>query len=126
MPHPALLNEILAAETRVWQALVSGDATADAALLAPGFLGVYPTGFAGRDDHSGQLAGGPTVAAFRIEDPRLLTPAPDLALLAYRATFRRTGRAEEEAMFVSSLWQRQGAAWINLFSQDTPEGPPLP
>lgn len=122
----SLLDEVLAAETRVWQALASGDAAADSALLAPGFLGVYPTGFAGRGDHAGQLADGPTVAAFRIADPRLLAPAPGLALLAYRAVFRRTGRTEEEAMFVSSLWQRQGADWINLFSQDTPAGPPLP
>lgn len=122
----SLLDEVLAAETRVWQALVSGDAAADSALLAPGFLGVYPTGFAGRGDHAGQLAGGPTVAAFRIGDPHLLAPAPDLALLAYRASFRRIGRTEEEAMFVSSLWQRQGAGWINLFSQDTPEGASLP
>ena len=125
MTHP-LLDDLLAAETAVWQALATGDAAADAALLAPGFLGVYPTGFAGRDDHAGQLAHGPTVAAWRIEDARLLAPVPDLALLAYRAVFRRTGRAEEEMMFVSSLWQRQGGAWINLFSQDTPAGAAVP
>ena len=29
-------------------------------------------------------------------------------------------------MFVSSLWQRQGGAWINLFSQDTPAGAAVP
>jgi len=121
-----VLDELLTAETAVWQALVAGDAAADAAALAPGFLGVYPTGFAGRDDHVGQLAGGPTVAAFLLDDPRVLAPAPDLALLAYRATFRRPGSTAQETMFVSSLWQRQGGGWINLFSQDTPVGPALP
>ncbi|MDX5358467.1 MAG: nuclear transport factor 2 family protein [Rhodobacterales bacterium] len=121
-----VLSEILAAETAVWQALVDGDAAADAAALAPGFLGVYPTGFAGRDDHVGQLAGGPSVAAFCLDDPRVLAPAPDLALLAYRATFRRPGSDAEETMFISSLWQRQGGGWINLFSQDTPAGPAVP
>jgi len=47
-----LLAELLQMETRNWQALATGDAPTDAALLAPGFLGVYPTGLAGRADHT--------------------------------------------------------------------------
>ena len=121
-----VLAQVLAAETAVWQALADGDMAADRALLAPGFLGVYPTGFANRDDHSGQLAQGPTIDTFRISDPRVIAPAPGLALLAYRADFCRCGSDREEAMFVASLWQRQGGAWINLFSQDTPQGAALP
>lgn len=121
-----VLAQVLAAETAVWQALADGDMAADRALLAPGFLGVYPTGFANRDDHSGQLAQGPTIDTFRISDPRVIAPAPGLALLAYRADFCRCGSDREEAMFVASLWQRQGGIWINLFSQDTPQGAALP
>src|SRR5690606_14487082 len=60
----ALLAELIACETAVWQALVSGDAEADRAALAADFLGVYPDGFAGRDAHAAQLSGGPTVTGF--------------------------------------------------------------
>jgi len=38
----------VALESRVWDALVRGDADADADLLATDFLGVYATGFADR------------------------------------------------------------------------------
>lgn len=121
-----LLDDLLAMERRVWQALATGDGAADAALLAPDFLGVYPTGFADRDSHAAQLAGGPTVTAWRIEAPRVMALADGLGLLAYRAVFRRPGADADEAMYVSSLWQRQGGAWVNLYSQDTPEGAALP
>ena len=58
------LNEILDLEKQVWMALVDGNASADRALLSADFLGVYPTGFANRDDHVGQFADAPTMAAF--------------------------------------------------------------
>ncbi len=116
----------LALETRVWQALVDGDAAADAALLDPDFLGVYTTGFAGRDDHTGQLAGGPTVASYAIDGARLLPLGPGRALLAYRATYTRVGQTEQEAMYVSSIWAEKAGRWINIFSQDTADGGPAP
>lgn len=115
-----LLAELLTQEARVWQALVAGDAAADAALLAPGFLGLYPDGYAGRDDHAGQLAGGPTVAAYEITEARALPLAEGVALLAYRASYTRPAGGPAERMWVSSIWQREGGGWINLFSQDTP------
>lgn len=114
------LEPVLALERAVWDALVAGDAAADAALLAPDFLGVYPTGFAGRADHAAQLAAGPTVAAYRLSDVRLVPMGADHALLAYRADYTRMGGAQPEAMFVSSIWRRAGAGWVNTFSQDTP------
>jgi hypothetical protein len=115
-----LLDQVLGMEHAVWDALVSGDAAADGALLDPGFLGVYPTGFAGRADHVAQLAVGPTVAEYRISGAQVLTMGPDHALLAYRADYRRAGAATHEAMYVASVWRRDGAGWLNLFSQDTP------
>jgi hypothetical protein len=121
-----LLKSLLDAEQAVWRALREGDVVADAALLDDAFLGVYPTGFANRADHAEQIADGPTIADFRIEEPRLLDLAPDLALLAYRAVFSRPGAWEPETMYVSSLWRRDGDSWRNLFSQDTPAGPPVP
>lgn len=116
----ALLDQVLAMECAVWDALVAGDTAADTALLAPDFLGVYPTGFAGRIDHAGQLAGGPTVRDYRLDEAQLLVLGAEHVLLAYRADFRRTGSEVSETMFVSSVWKRAGAGWVNLFSQDTP------
>lgn len=116
----------LALETRVWQALVDGDPAADAALLAPDFLGVYSTGFATHADHTGQLAHGPTVAAFRLSDARLLPLGPGRALLAYRADYTRTGTTEPEAMYVSSIWEDRAGTWLNTFSQDSSADAPPP
>lgn len=120
-----LLAELLDLEAAVWQALVAGDTGADRRLLAPGFLGVYPTGFAGRDEHVGQVAAGPTVADYELGDARVLPLGPEHALLVYRARYRRptaAGPGEPEVMYVSSLWQRDGDGWLNVFSQDTPAG----
>ena len=49
------LNAFIELETEVWDALRRGDAEADARLLAEDFLGVYPSGFAGRSDHAGRV-----------------------------------------------------------------------
>ncbi len=128
MPAPAAcVAELLECETAVWQALVAGDAGADRALLATEFLGVYPDGFAGRDAHVAQLGHGPTVERFALSDARVLPLGGTHALLAYRADYRRVGREVDEAMYVSSVWRRTAAGWINVFSQDTPaDGPGVP
>ena len=115
------LSELVALETAVWEALVLGDAGADQGLLSDDFLGVYPTGFAGRDEHVAQLAAGPTVRRFEISEPRVIQLGDDAAMLAYRAVYERaSGVYGQEEMYVSSLWCRQGKAWRNVFSQDTP------
>jgi len=121
-----LLTALLACETRVWEALVSGDAAADAAALAEGFLGVYPDGFSGKAAHVAHLAHGPTVSHYALDQARVLVLADDLAMLAYRADYRRLGGDEAEVMYVSSLWRRCGDGWENLFSQDTPAGQAVP
>lgn len=117
------LDTFIELETQVWEALRHGDSEADARLLADDFLGVYPSGFAGRSDHAGQLVNGPTVAEFELHDPRLLVVSDDAVLLAYRADWHRLSRGqrgEEESMYVSSLWSRRSGRWVNLFSQDSP------
>ena len=121
-PDP-LLAALLEVETAVWEALKRGDAGADAAALSDDFLGVYPDGFAGKADHTGQLEGGPTVLSYRLSDMHTRAFGDDHALLAYRADYRRAAAAEEEAMFVSSIWRRTETGWINVFSQDTPFDP---
>ena len=117
------LDEALRLETEVWQALVTGDPDADSRLLAADFLGVYPTGYADRADHVGQISAGPTVAEFTLSEARLLSVSDSTVLLAYRAEYRRPDAApgsDREAMYVSSLWCRREGAWVNVFSQDTP------
>lgn len=118
-----LLNSLKAHEIRVWQALVEGDAQADANALSEDFLGVYPDGFSGKDAHVAQLAGGATVASFELTDCRVIPMGPSHALLAYCARYRRIGASQDEEMYVSSIWQRDGAGWINIFSQDTRADP---
>lgn len=116
------LPDIVALETEVWQALVDGDADADARLLSDDFVGVYPTGFSGRDDHTGQLEAGPTVDRFELSDTRVLVVSDDAAMLSYRAVYERVGAAgRQESMYVSSLWCRREGRWLNVFSQDTPD-----
>lgn len=114
------LRTFVALERRVWEALRTGDADADARLLSEDFLGVYPGGFAGRDDHAGQLSDGPSVAAYDLSGETLTILSDDAALLTYAARFTRPGAPGEERMFVTSLWRRRDSEWLNIFSQDTP------
>ncbi len=117
---PPSPDQILSLEKQVWTALVEGNAQADRALLSPDFLGVYPTGFANRDDHVGQFADAPTMAQYELSDTRLRVLSADLVLLSYRADYLRPEAQEWEAMLISSLWERRHDVWINSFSQDTP------
>lgn len=115
------LDGFLALETKVWEALIAGDAKADIAMLTPDFLGVYPSGFAGRADHAGQLNDGPVMQSYQLDQARLMEIGNDHALLSYRATYRRSAaEVQSEVMFISSLWQRVNGRWLNSFSQDTP------
>ena len=112
----------VALERRVWQALTDGDSHADAELLDAQFLGIYATGFASREDHAAQLAHGPVVATYSIHEPRLLTLAPNIVMLSYRASFSRPGGANAgmvHIMYISSIWRHRDGVWLNVFSQDT-------
>lgn len=116
----ALLSQLGALETGVWEALMRGDQMADEAALAGNFLGVYPDGFASKADHVQQLAKGPTIQSFRLSKLTAMALGDDYALLSYRAAYLRVGRTEPEAMYVSSIWRRGPERWVNVFSQDTP------
>ncbi|NDV00870.1 DUF4440 domain-containing protein [Pseudoroseicyclus tamaricis] len=121
-----VLDGFLKLERQVWEALVAGDAAADAALLAEEFLGVYSSGFSDRAGHAAQLEGGPSVADYRLSEARLMELGPGRVLLAYLATFRKVGEAREEAMYVSSIWEERGGTWLNVFSQDSSTADPAP
>ncbi len=118
-PAPSLA-EILDLEKQVWTALVEGNAQADRALLSADFLGVYPSGFANRDDHVGQFADAPTMARYELSETQLRVLTSDIVLLSYRADYQRPGSTTWEAMLISSLWERRHDVWVNSFSQDTP------
>lgn len=116
----ALLTVLLRAETNVWEALKTGDASRDAAALDHAFLGVYPDGFANKSDHVWQLANGPTIASYSLHDARVLPLGDRVAVLSYRAVLTRDSNATSEVMYVSSIWVQQGNKWFKVFSQDTP------
>lgn len=118
-PAPTL-DEILGLEKQVWAALVTGDASADRALLSVDFLGVYATGFADRDAHVAQFANVSTIVRYRLSETTLRVLTPDCVLLSYRADYQRPGADAWESMLVSSLWERRRRIWVNSFSQDTP------
>ena len=114
------IEQFVRLESEVWQALVDGDGEADERLLSDDFLGVYTVGFADREAHVAQLAGGPTVSGFAIGEARLMELTDDMVLLAYRAQFRRPGEEQTESVLISSIWQERDGTWVNIFSQDTP------
>lgn len=117
------LEFFIALETQVWDALTAGDSAADESLLAPDFVGLYPTGFADRADHVGQLASGATVDSYDLSEARLVRVPSTAVLLCYRADYRRLRDGAPgplEAMYVSSLWIEHEGKWSNVFSQDTP------
>lgn len=115
-----LTVQIEACETNVWAALLNGDIQADQDALDESFLGVYSDGFAGKEGHVQQLANGPTIASYALSGIKVRELGPDFAVISYRADFSRSGKSEAEAMYVSSIWRRKEAGWINVFSQDTP------
>ena len=119
-------NELVELEKMVWDALVSGDRVADGLLLADDFLGVYETGFAGKENHVEQLINGPTIRHYELSDFTRKVLCSDTVLLSYKAEYSRPASDELEVMYVSSIWQRQTGQrqtekWLNIFSQDTPE-----
>lgn len=117
-----LLEEILALETEVWEALVTGDAERDARMLSEDFLGVYPTGFFNKSQHCGQLANGPTVSSYELTSARIAVLEEGQVLLSYLAIWSRATDKppQKERMYISSIWKRFGTEWKNIFSQDTP------
>lgn len=115
-----LLAEILALETKVWQALVAGDPEADGRMLSEDFLGFYPSGFSDKAGHCEQLNAGPVMSDYRLSDAQLRVIAGDAVLLCYRAAYRPAASQEWQEMLISSLWEQGEDGWLNTFSQDTP------
>jgi hypothetical protein len=117
------VEQFLQLEFEVWNALATGDAEADTRLLTDNFLGVYGSGFSGKNDHTDQLRDGPTVAHFDLSEARIQVLSEKVVLLSYRANWVRYENTSEdvtESMYVTSIWKNLDGAWKNIFSQDTP------
>jgi hypothetical protein len=122
-PLDTSIELILKLETEVWEALRTGDSRRDGHMLSEDFLGVYPTGFANKAEHVGQLKNGPTVLSYELTSPRIVDLGENRFILAYKAIWIRlkNGVARpREVMFVSSVWEYRADRWFNTFSQDTP------
>lgn len=117
------VEKFLQLEIEVWNALATGDAEADIRLLADNFLGVYGSGFSGKNDHISQLLDGPTVKHFELSEARIQVLSEKVVLLSYRANwvrYKNTSESDEESMYVTSIWKSFEDTWRNIFSQDTP------
>lgn len=88
-PLDLSIEQILKLETEVWEALRTGDSRRDSLMLSDDFLGVYPTGFANKAEHAGQLKDGPTVLSYELIDPRIVVLGEKRVLLAYKASWIR-------------------------------------
>jgi hypothetical protein len=120
--NPSEVEFFLNLESKVWAALMSGDARADESLLADNFLGVYSTGFAGRDEHVGQLGSGPSVRSYSLSNARGMHLCPGTVILSYLATWSRhrpESTTQQERTYISSIWKQEQGIWRNVFSQDT-------
>lgn len=109
-------------ETAMWNSLVNGDGDSADRLLSTDYLGVYTTGFSGRDDYIAALADGPIAASFEISQSQMFVLSNTSVLYSYRADFTSREDGPPEAMYVSSLWCLRDDRWVNVFSQDTPSG----
>lgn len=117
------IEQILKLETEVWEALRTGDSRRDSLMLSDDFLGVYPTGFANKAEHVGQLKNGPTVLSYELTGPQIVVLGENRVLLTYKAIWIRLKdrlAQPREVMFVSSVWEYRAERWFNTFSQDTP------
>ncbi len=116
------IEQLLEREAEGWTALATGDAEADARLLEDDFLGVYESGFSGKEEHVGQLKDGPTVANFDLSQGRFQVLAEDVVLVSYLAEWTpssSTGEGELVREFITVIWRRTGGVWRSIFSQDT-------
>ncbi|RLE20496.1 MAG: nuclear transport factor 2 family protein [Actinobacteria bacterium] len=114
------LDQFEQLETAMWNSLVDGDGDAAGRLLSSDYLGVYTTGFSGRDDYIAALANGPIAASFEISQSQMFVLSDTEVLYSYRADFKSQKDGPAEAMYISSLWCLRDDRWVNVFSQDTP------
>ncbi len=123
IPTGTYAMDPLELERAGWRALATGGAAAGfyAEVLADDVLILMPGGTV-IDDRDAVVASmsGPPWSSFELSDERVLTPAADCTVVAYRARARR-GNHDYEAL-ISSTYARRRDAWKLAVHQHTPVG----
>ncbi len=112
----------IAMEKEDWEALKHKDKAAATRLLADDFVGMYDFGFFTKSEWIKQIDEQYTVDDYTIENPKLLRPSANTALLLYTSNCKGTGTWTEfcsHASRISDLFVERNGQWVALFSQDT-------
>jgi hypothetical protein len=115
-------HELVRLEEEGWQAL-STDGAAAAAFyrdtLDTAVVMLLPGGMVldDRDTIINSMSGAPW-STFRIENPGVLAPTPDVGVVTYAVVAQRAD-AEYSAL-ISSMYVRRAAGWKLAFHQQTP------
>lgn len=117
--EPYTIDAFLTLEKKVWDCLLSGDFETDGQLLADNFLGIYASGFSGKDNHVNALKNGPVIESYTIRDAKMTVISIDVVLIAYLAQFKDNQSPNAVSMYITSIWQNFSGIWQNIFSQDT-------
>jgi len=126
----ALRDELVALETRYWNAIREKDATTAVALsndpcIVVGAQGVSEIGAKAL----AKMLDGATyqLKSFAIEDVHLRRLSDDVAALAYKAKETLVVDGEKVALeaFDSSIWQRRDGRWVCVVHTESPAGDPF-
>jgi hypothetical protein len=115
VPSPSLLERLLEAERRLWQAEAYGDQRVELAELA---VEVLPTGILSRRVAIEASTAGPLWERFELHEPAAFELADGVATLVYRASATRFD-GSAYAAYVGSTYIRRGADWKLAVHQQT-------
>jgi ketosteroid isomerase-like protein len=119
--------DIVALETRFWQAMVDDDADTAVELLCEPAVMVSSHG-AFKFDHAGyrKMAdqGPMVVTSFKFDDMQVVFPNDDTAVLTYKVTQGVAPRGKKDStsqeMNDTSTWVREGGEWKCVMHTETP------
>jgi hypothetical protein len=114
-------EELLELERRGWEALSGPDGAAfydD--LLCDDALMVFPMGIFDRATSLSAIRAAEPWQAFQLADVRIGHPAPDVGLVAYRATATRGGGSDYEAWMTSVYVRDSEGNWRLALHQQSP------
>ncbi len=120
---PALKDTLVALEKQSWVAWQGHDAGFFAGFLSDDHVEVGPRGILGKADIvAGVGSSACKVESYAVDSFKFTRVAEDTALLAYRAEQKTTcgGFAVPSPAWVSSLYVKRGARWVNVLYQQTP------
>lgn len=117
-----LLKELLAQETKVYEALKNKDHATVAKMLDQQHYAVLPE--IGRLPLSKVLKLDSTINSYEISDAKAIPVHQDCAILSYKYTWSGTRLGKEAknlTSFATSVWSKRDGEWRAVFYQETPE-----